>query len=140
MTLTVLYDAHCRFCTRVAARLARMDRERRLRFVPLQMAADDRPEVRELASARDLAASLHVVGEDGSWASGGEAMIRIWEQVPAMAGVARLARLPVVEGLVEPVYRFVAGHRPWFGWLAGSRRCCGEGSPRDSRARPPSGP
>ena len=44
MGLTVLYDAHCRLCTRIAGRLAAMDRRDRLRFVPLQMAAHDRPD------------------------------------------------------------------------------------------------
>ena len=122
MVLTVLYDAGCRFCTRIAARLASMDRLGRLRFVPLQMAAHDRPEVRELAASRDLASSLHVVDEQGRWAAGGEAMVRVWEEVPTLRRLARLARLPLVRLLVEPVYRFVAEHRPWFGWLAGSPR------------------
>jgi predicted DCC family thiol-disulfide oxidoreductase YuxK len=122
--LTVLYDAHCRLCTRIAARLAAMDRLDRLRFVPLQAAAHDRPEVRDLAATRDLAAALHVIDEQGRWVAGGEAMVRVWEQVPALRPLARFARLPVVRSYVEPAYRFVAEHRPWFGWLAGSTRCC----------------
>jgi predicted DCC family thiol-disulfide oxidoreductase YuxK len=124
VALTVLYDAHCRLCTRIAARLVAMDRLDRLRFVPLQMAADDRPEVRALAASRDLASSLHVVDEDGRWVAGGEAMVRVWEQVPTLRPLARFARLPLVRSLVEPGYRFVAAHRPWFGWLAGSPGCC----------------
>ena len=126
MALTVLYDAHCRLCTRIAARLAAMDQLDRLRFVPLQVAAHDRPEVRALAASRDLSASLHVVDEDGRWVAGGEAMVRVWEQLPALRPLARFARLPVVRSLVEPAYRFVAEHRPWFGFLAGSAGCCGE--------------
>jgi predicted DCC family thiol-disulfide oxidoreductase YuxK len=126
VALTVLYDAHCRLCTRIAARLASMDRHDRLRFVPLQSAPDDRPEVRALATSRDLSATLHVVDEDGRWVAGGEAMVRVWEQVPALRPLARFARLPLVRSLVEPAYRFVAAHRPWFGFLAASSRCCGE--------------
>jgi predicted DCC family thiol-disulfide oxidoreductase YuxK len=130
VALTVLYDARCRVCTRIAARLARLDRLDRLRFVPLQMAEHDRPEVRDLAASRDLASSLHVVDEAGRWSQGGEAMIRIWELIPSLWPLVRLARLPGVRRLVEPAYRFVADHRPWFGWLAGSRRCCaGDGRP-----------
>jgi predicted DCC family thiol-disulfide oxidoreductase YuxK len=123
--LTVLYDAHCRLCTRIAGRLAAMDRRDRLRFVPLQMAAHDRPEVRDLAASRDLAAALHVIDEDGRWSAGGEAMVRVWDEVPSLWLLARLARAPVVRSLVEPGYRFVAAHRSWFGWLAGSSGCCG---------------
>ena len=130
MPLTVLYDAHCRFCSRVAARLAAMDQLDRLRFVPLQVAAHDRPEVRALAASRDLSASLHVIDEDGRWVAGGEAMVRIWEQVPALRPLARFARLPVARSLVEPGYRFVARHRPWFSFLAGSSGCCREGRAR----------
>ncbi len=39
--LTVLYDARCRVCTRIAGRLAGADTEHRLRLRPLQRAADD---------------------------------------------------------------------------------------------------
>jgi predicted DCC family thiol-disulfide oxidoreductase YuxK len=131
--LTVLYDAHCRLCTRIAARLAAMDRLDRLRFVPLQMAAHDRPAVRDLAASRDLMASLHVVDEAGAWVAGGEAMIRIWEQLPGLRPLASFARLPLVRSLVEPAYRFVAGHRPWLGWLAGASRCCDGRAPRGPR-------
>jgi predicted DCC family thiol-disulfide oxidoreductase YuxK len=124
--LTVLYDARCRLCTRIAARLASMDRDDGLRFVPLQAAAHDRPEVRDLAATRDLAAALHVIDGDGRWASGGEAMVRVWESIPSLRPLGRFARLPIVRRFVEPAYRFVADHRPWFGWLAGSSRCCAD--------------
>ena len=134
MGLTVLYDAHCRLCTRIAARLAAMDTGDRLRFVPLQMAAHDRPAVRDLATSRDLAASLHVIDEDGDWVAGGEAMVRVWEEVPSLRPLARFARLPIVRAFVEPAYRRVAEHRPWFGWLGGSAGCCDE-RPRRRRSR-----
>jgi predicted DCC family thiol-disulfide oxidoreductase YuxK len=106
-----------------------MDRLDRLRFVPLHVAGHDRPEVRQLAASKDLGSSLHVVHEDGRWAAGGEAMVRIWEAVPSLRWLARFARLRFVRPFVEPGYRFVADHRPWFAWLAGSRRCC-EGQER----------
>jgi predicted DCC family thiol-disulfide oxidoreductase YuxK len=117
--LTVLYDADCRLCTRIAGRLAGLDRGRRLRLVALQSASVDRPEVRRLAASRDLAAALHVVDARGRWAAGGEAVVRVCRHVRVLRPIARLARLPLLRHLVDPAYRFVAGHRPWFGWLAG---------------------
>lgn len=120
--LTVLYDGRCRVCTRAAGRLAGMDGQRRLRLVPVQRAAQERPELRLLAATRDLRAVLHVIDEDGQWASGGEAVLRTMEQVPRLRPLARLARLPGAASLVEPAYRLVARHRARFAWLAGDFR------------------
>lgn len=118
--LTVLYDADCRLCTRIAGRLAGADHDRRLRVVPLQLAAGEGLEVRRLAARRELAAALHVVDSTGAWASGGEAVIRACEQIPALRLFVAVARLPLVSALVEPGYRLIAGNRARFGWLAGS--------------------
>jgi predicted DCC family thiol-disulfide oxidoreductase YuxK len=121
--LTVLYDADCRVCTRVAGRLAGLDRRRRLRFIPLQDAWRHEAPISRLAAELDLAAALHVVDREGRWASGGEAMLRAWEQLPALRPLARLARTPIVAPLVEPAYRAFAEHRGRFAWLAGTFSC-----------------
>jgi predicted DCC family thiol-disulfide oxidoreductase YuxK len=118
--LTVLYDGRCRFCTRMAGRLAGLDAGRRLRLVPLQWAAADRPEVQRLGDQRDLRRALHVVDTEGHWASGGEAVLWTMDRLPALSWLARMARLPLVSLLVEPGYRLVADHRARFAWLAGS--------------------
>jgi predicted DCC family thiol-disulfide oxidoreductase YuxK len=97
-----------------------MDADRRLRLVPLQRAADDRPEVQRLSEERDLRRSLHVIDEAGRWASGGEAVLRTMERLPGLCPLACLARLPLLSTLVEPAYRLVADHRARFAWLAGS--------------------
>lgn len=117
--LTVLYDGRCRVCTRLAARLAGLDAGQRLRFVPLQRATRDRPEVQRLRAQRDLRRELHVIDVDGRWASGGEAVLRTLELVPRLRPLARAARLPGVAALVEPAYRLVAQHRAHLAWLAG---------------------
>jgi predicted DCC family thiol-disulfide oxidoreductase YuxK len=104
----------------MAGRLAGMDADRRLRLVPLQRAAVDRPEVQRLSEERDLRRSLHVIDEAGRWASGGEAVLRIMERLPGLRPLACLARRPPLSTLVEPAYRLVADHRARFAWLAGS--------------------
>ena len=138
--LTVLYDARCRVCTRIAGRLAGLDAGRRLRLVPLQRAAEDRPEVRRLGEQRDLRRALHVVDSEGRWASGGEAVLRTMERLPALRGLTRVARLPLVAWLVDPGYRLVADHRARFAWLAGSfgsAQRSGAGAPRSPAAGAP---
>jgi predicted DCC family thiol-disulfide oxidoreductase YuxK len=127
--LTVLYDAGCPVCRRIAGRLAGLDHGRRLRLVPLQRAAADRPEVRHLAEGRDLRRSLHVVDAGGSWAAGGEAVLRTMEALPALRPVARLLRHWPLSRLVGPAYRCVARRRAGLAWLAGSF-----GSDRATRA------
>ena len=119
--LTVLYDARCRVCTRIAARLVAMDSGGLLRVRPLQWAArDPQPGVRQLAAAHDLRRSLHVIDESGDWIAGGAAMLRILETIPRLRPVARVGRLPVTRALVEPGYRWFARNRARFSWLAGS--------------------
>lgn len=132
--LTVLYDARCRVCTRIAGRLAGLDADRRLRLRPLQGARSDAwPSVRRLAQERDLRRALHVIDESGTWVDGGEAMLRALERVPWLRLVARLGRLPLVSALVEPGYRWFARNRARFSWLAGSfgpAQRIGGGQPR----------
>ena len=121
--LTVLYDAKCRVCTRLAARMAALDRGRRLRIRPLQWAHEDHwPSVRALRAQRDLRLELHVVDESGAWAAGGEAMLRALERIPTLAPMAMVLRLPLLRSMVEPGYRWFAGNRARFAFLAGSFR------------------
>jgi predicted DCC family thiol-disulfide oxidoreductase YuxK len=121
--LTVLYDAKCRVCTRIAGRLAAMDRQHRLRLRPLQWAhRDEWDSVRRLRAERDLRLELHVIDESGAWASGGAAMLRALDRLPGLAPVAAVLRLPLLRRTVEPGYRWFAAHRARFAFLAGSFR------------------
>lgn len=121
--LTVLYDARCRVCTRIAGRLAALDHDRRLRLRPLQRAhADEWPSVRALRREHDLRSELHVIDEDGTWAAGGEAMLRALERIPRLAPIVAVLRLPVVRAIVGPGYRRFAADRARFAFLAGSFR------------------
>jgi predicted DCC family thiol-disulfide oxidoreductase YuxK len=104
---TVLYDADCGFCRWSLAQLLALDREHRLRPVPLGT-----PEADGLLADLDpaeRAASWHLVSPDGRRASGGVAAVPLLRllrggRVPA----AVLARAPQ---LTERTYRWVADHR-----------------------------
>jgi predicted DCC family thiol-disulfide oxidoreductase YuxK len=115
----VLYDADCRVCTRIAARLAGADHGRRLRLRPLQGAASDSwPSVRQLASERDLRQALHVIDEAGAWTAGGEAVLQALQRLVPSSRLLQLARSPLLAWAIEPCYHWFARHRARFSWLA----------------------
>ena len=109
--LTVYYDAKCPVCV-LAMRVARrLDRNRRLRLVSLQHAAEDRASDVKRPTRRRLRAVLHVVDEQGRWFSGGEAMLQIADRIAILRPLALVGRLPVINRSVEPAYRFIANNR-----------------------------
>lgn len=119
--LTVLYDARCKVCTRIAGRLAGADRAGTLRLRPLQSAHEDEwASVRRLRAERDLRRTVHVVDGEGNWAQGAEAMLRACERVALFAPLARVLRLRPLRPLLEPGYRWFARNRARFGFMAGS--------------------
>jgi predicted DCC family thiol-disulfide oxidoreductase YuxK len=118
--LTVLFDADCGFCGRSAMLVHRLDRARRIRFMPLQRG------VHTIGGAPDLdrlIATIHVVDARGRWTSGGAAWLRIMDLVPALRPMALLARLPGIGSLVEPLYDIIAAHRHQLGRLLGATAC-----------------
>jgi predicted DCC family thiol-disulfide oxidoreductase YuxK len=110
---TVLYDADCGFCRWSLGRVLVLDRRRSLRPVALgtpeadALLADMAPDER--------AASWHLVSPGGRRWSAGEAAPPLLRLLPGgRAPAALIARFP---RLTERGYRWVAGHRSWFGKL-----------------------
>jgi predicted DCC family thiol-disulfide oxidoreductase YuxK len=108
---TVLYDEDCGFCRWSLGVLLRTDSRHQLRPVALQS-----PEAQRLLA--DLApeermASWHLISPAGDRSSAGAAL-------PPLAALLPGGRLPAVglaliPELDERGYRWVAGHRSWFG-------------------------
>jgi predicted DCC family thiol-disulfide oxidoreductase YuxK len=116
--LAVLYDADCGFCTWTAAAVRRLDRDRKLRLIPLQVAAE------RLASVpHDLGATLHVVDEHGRWERGASAWLRIGDELPWLRLLARLGRVPPFRQIVALAYVLIARNRHRLGRLAGMPSC-----------------
>ncbi|MGH2463427.1 MAG: thiol-disulfide oxidoreductase DCC family protein [Candidatus Limnocylindria bacterium] len=108
--LTVAYDAECALCRSAARRLETLDRHQRVTLVPIRdMALGDQPT--DAPRPGELAGALLVVRPDGSWLSGGQAVLEIAANVPLLRPIAALGRLPFVNRLVDPLYRLVARHR-----------------------------
>jgi predicted DCC family thiol-disulfide oxidoreductase YuxK len=105
---TLIYDASCGFCRRWVARLAELDRDGRVRLLPLQddgaPAIAGRPrEVLELA--------VHLVQSDGA-VFAGAAVAR--ELAPSLRGgwiLALMMRMPGGMWLAARLYAWVA--RRW---------------------------
>lgn len=108
--LTVAYDAECALCRSAARRLGKLDTRGRLALVSFQ---DLTPHSDETGGPRlgELAGALHVFRPDGSSLSGGKAVLEVASAVPRLRPIAVLGRLPIVNRLVEPLYRLVAHHR-----------------------------
>ena len=131
--LIVCYDGECAVCRTAVARLRRLDPDGALRMVPFQDVtaaggadrAGGAPAFNGIDRAQ-LTSALHVIEPDGTWTSGGAAVLRIADALPRLRLVARLGRLPVVNHLVEPVYKLVTRHRHRLSRLLGSAGSGGE--------------
>jgi predicted DCC family thiol-disulfide oxidoreductase YuxK len=110
---TILYDSDCGFCRWSLAKLLRWDRRGSLRPLALQ-----HPEAAALLpgmSEEERMASWHLVDADGEVRSGGAALPGLLRLLPGGGSPAALvARAP---RLRDRGYRWVAGHRSWFGRL-----------------------
>jgi predicted DCC family thiol-disulfide oxidoreductase YuxK len=109
--VTVCYDRACGLCAESVSRVRRVYHGRQIRWIPYQDLSTTDPELTRRLGSRDLSSALHVVEADGSVRSGAAAILRIAEIVPRLRIFARLARLPVVNRLVEPMYGLIARHR-----------------------------
>ncbi len=118
--LTVLFDADCGFCVWSSELVARLDRAHAIRFLPLTKAA---VEVPGAPPVEVLRRSMHAVTPAGRWLQGGEAWLRVMGLVPVLRPFAAIGRLPLLHGLVEPVYGMIARNRHRLGRLVGRSSC-----------------
>ena len=116
---TVLYDEDCAFCRWTAERLRTWDRQRALRFVPLQHRESDRL-LHDLPRER-RGTSWHLVEPDGSIRSAGAAVSPLMRRLPGGAPVAVMAES--MPRMTERVYAVIARRRSMLGGMLGRRSC-----------------
>ena len=139
---TVLFDGDCGLCQWTVRQLRRLDRHRRLEFLPLQRAAsvEARPDLAAISRRYALIDELHVVTPDGRVAAGGDAALHILDVLPGGWLLRPWARLGVVRTAVGIVYRAVADRRHRIGRLvlrgAGAPACAIDGASAAERASP----
>jgi predicted DCC family thiol-disulfide oxidoreductase YuxK len=108
--LTVLYDGACPLCSREIAWYRRRTACEPIDWLDIGTSAPShlpRGVSREQAMAR-----FHVIAPDGSIVTGARAFVRLWKAFPGLKRLALLARLPLVEPLMEWGYRVFLIFRP----------------------------
>jgi predicted DCC family thiol-disulfide oxidoreductase YuxK len=104
----IFYDRDCSFCCELAQRFENLFAERGFRFEALQ----EEWALRRLHLTRDEALKeMRVLTADGAILGGANAVVFLAGRVWWMAPLTLAARLPIVHGLLDRSYRWVAAHR-----------------------------
>lgn len=122
-SLTVLYDEGCGVCRETVRQLRRWDRDGRMEFLPLELAASSgRPLLEKLAAEGHLADEIHVVNETtGQVVVGGHAALALLDALPGGWLLRPWAALPPTAAAADIVYRVASRHRDRLAWLVGMR-------------------
>ena len=109
--LTVYYDGACHLCSREIEHYRKRDTAARLRLVDISA-----PDFRAAAvglSQEHVRKVMHVCLPDGKLVTGLDAFIAIWDVLPGLGTLAKLARQPVVNPLLRVGYWAFAAVRPY---------------------------
>ena len=119
--LTVLYDRGCGVCRETVRHLRRWDRDGRMQFLPLDLAATSgRPILERLAAEGHLVDAIHVVNEStGEVVSGGHAALVMLDALPGGWLLRPWASLAPTAIAADVVYRVASRHRDRLAWLMG---------------------
>jgi predicted DCC family thiol-disulfide oxidoreductase YuxK len=112
-TTTLIYDPDCGFCRWCLGKVLSWDRRGEVRPVPLGSAEADR--LLAGMPREDQFASWHLVDENGTVHSAGAGFPPLLRLLPAGGPLAALAS--GTPRLTDRGYRWVAGHRGWWGRL-----------------------
>jgi predicted DCC family thiol-disulfide oxidoreductase YuxK len=105
--LTVWFDGGCPLCRREVAVMRRLDRNRAINFIDVLTAEDEScPLDRAVLLAR-----FHAF-EDGQLFSGAAAFAAMWRAVPLLKPIGEMARIPLILGFLERLYRAFLRFRP----------------------------
>lgn len=106
---TVVYDGHCKVCTRMAGLLRKWDRDHLLEVVPSQA-----PGVMARfpwIPSHAYAEALQMVAVDGETWSGAAAIEHLLDVLPKGKLVSWLFKLPFARALADRFYRWFARNR-----------------------------
>ena len=108
--LTVFYDGSCPLCRREIGFYRKRDGAESIEWFDLCESNADPVEGR---LSRDAALRrFHVLGSDGTLASGAKGFAMLWSELPGFAPIGRLAGYPVIRDILELVYRLFLKVRP----------------------------
>ncbi len=108
--LTVFYDGSCPLCRREIGFYRKQDGAGRIEWFDLCESNAD-PVAGRLS--RDAALRrFHVLGSDGTLASGANGFAMLWSELPGFALIGRVAGYPVIRDVLEVAYRLFLKVRP----------------------------
>jgi predicted DCC family thiol-disulfide oxidoreductase YuxK len=108
---TVYYDGGCGPCTGISNFTDRLDLGNNLRFEPLF--GDKANELFKDMDIEQRMNSVKTVTADGTLYEGAQAMLEAASHLPVFGPIASLLRaIPGQEKVTEPIYAWVAAHRP----------------------------
>jgi predicted DCC family thiol-disulfide oxidoreductase YuxK len=111
---TVVYDGHCKVCSRLVKLLTKWDRNRELEIIPSQM-----PGVQQRfpwIPARSYIDSLQVIrNADGKTFQAAAALEELLKALPKGRLISWLFKIPFVRPLADRFYRWFARNRYRFG-------------------------
>lgn len=106
---TIVYDGFCKVCTRLAGKLQRWDRNKQMEIVSSQTPGLHArfPWIPEKAYSD----SLQFIGPGGRTLQAAEAVEAILRLLPRGKWIAWIFKLPLVHGIADRVYRWIARNR-----------------------------
>ena len=108
--LTVFYDGSCPLCRREIAFYRRRDTSGRIRWTDVSTCSSEA--LPEDLSCGDALARFHVQRSDGALISGAGAFAELWLNTPGFRWVGCMARLTVIQWLLNHAYSIFLGWRP----------------------------
>ena len=106
---TVVYDGHCKVCTRLSKMLIKWDRKKQLEVVPSQQ-----PGVTARfpwIPARAYVEALQLVAHDGTTWQGAAAIEKLLDVLPKGWFISWIFKIPFARTLADRFYRWFARNR-----------------------------
>ena len=108
--LTVFYDGSCPLCSREIAVYSRRDTAGRIHWADVSSCSPQA--LPEGLTRQDALARFHVQRADGALISGAGAFAELWMRTPGFRWFGRIARLPIIHGVLDRAYGIFLDSRP----------------------------
>lgn len=109
--LTVYFDGLCVVCAAEIGHYRRRDRAGRIDFVDIAAPGFDAAALG--LDPAEVVRVLHAREADGRWLTGVDTFLAIWQRLPGLGGVARVAARPWARPVLEAGYRAFVRIRPF---------------------------
>lgn len=139
LSLQIFYDGSCSICVKEMTRYRRYNSDNCFTFIDIS--ADDFDPAVYGKSREEFMEQLHVLSDEGAFVTGFDAVMAIWQHLPARSGrrlVAAIVGLPGLQRLGRRAYRLVARNRqrlPQRGRKCEAHSCFADARQADKKRR-----